>query len=47
MFIPRHSIERLSGKVIFKGIPVVKKKDYALVEGVSVMGDAPKVLVKK
>lgn len=46
MFIPRHSIERFSGEVALKGIPIVKKRDYALVEGVSVMGDAPKVLVR-
>ena len=45
---PHHTIERFSSaqRTVPKGIPVVKRSNYSIVQGKSVMGDAPKALVK-
>jgi len=46
--IPYHKIEKFSGKraILVKGVPVVKRCNYVIVQGVSVTGDAPKVIVR-
>lgn len=46
--IPYHKIENFSGKtwLMVKGVPVIKKCNYMIVQGVSVMGDAPKAIIR-
>ena len=46
MPIPQHHIERYSGKSTLKGVPVIKPKNYFLLKGFTVIGDAPKVLIR-
>lgn len=44
--IPQHRIERCSGTERVRGIQVIKRNNFRLVEGLTVIGDAPKVLVR-
>lgn len=46
--IPYHKIEKFSGKreIQVRGVPVIKRCNYVIVQGVSVTGDAPKVIVR-
>ena len=46
MPIPQHHIERYSGKSTLKGVPVIKPKNYFLLKGFTVIGDAPKALIR-
>ena len=46
MPIPQYHIERYSGKSALKGVPVIKTNNYTLLKGVTVIGDAPKALIR-